>query len=44
MYHVVSFRKISVDIIPNIPINERFTVLVLVCLQFKADEDLHVKL
>ena len=39
---LISFCKISVDIISNIC--QLFTVLFLICSQFKADEDTQVKL
>ena len=41
---LTSFRKILVDIIPNIPICQRFTVLFLICSQFEADYNTQVKL
>ena len=41
---LTSFRNILVDIIPNIPKCQRFTVLFLICLQFEADYNTQVNL
>ena len=40
VFSVISFRKLSVDIIPNILICQLF----LICSQFVADEDTEFKL